>query len=229
MQRLSLILWLPAAILVGACDFWPNELKPFAESVARQVSGDTTAWLLGGDVLVINVAGSPSYRMPQSELVVLATGIAEQAIEYAAAPLESIVITFFEGQVSDDPEKMREFIFLVFKDRPVLQPYLPPNATGPLTEEELQAAVERMDQSYDRLEKPLTEGSRECVLKELERRAREAGDPETLDPAAAEFPASETWYLLDASAKRLFLAQALTSKAVFFCASVQRAEINSEN
>jgi hypothetical protein len=124
---------------------------------------------------------------------------------------------------------MRELIFLVWKDSPVLQPYLPPNATGPLTKEELQAAVDLMDQSYDRLEKPLTEEHRKCVLEELERRARDAGDPETLDLATVEFLTSETWELLDASAKRIFLAQAITSKALFFCASPRKAEMSSDN
>jgi hypothetical protein len=60
MRRLSSVLGSLAAILVSACDLWSDELKPSAESIERQVAGDTTAWLLGGDVVVINVAGSPS-------------------------------------------------------------------------------------------------------------------------------------------------------------------------
>lgn len=99
---------------------------------------------------------------------------------------------------------------------------------GPLTEEEIQAAVDRMDQSYDRLGKSLTEEHRGCVLAELERGAGDAGDPETLDPASVEFLTPETWCLLDASAKRIFLAQAITSKAFFFCASPRKTEVNSE-
>jgi hypothetical protein len=225
MRGLSIVLGLLVAILVSACDLWPKELKPLAASIQRQVSGDTTAWLLGGDVVMINVTGSPSYRKPRSELEALATGIAEQAIEYSAAPLESIVITFYEGQVSDDPEKMSEFIFLVWKDSPVLQPYLPHNATGPLTKEELQAAVDLMDQSYDRRETSLSDEHRECVVEELERRARDAADPETLDPATVEFLTSETWYLLDASARRIFLAQAILSKALFHCADTRKADV----
>jgi hypothetical protein len=227
MRRLSIILGFLVAILVSACDLWPNELEPLAESISRQVSGDTTTWLLGGDVVVIDVAGSPSYQMPQSELEVLAAGIAEQAIAYSASRLESIVITFYEVQVSDDPDKMREFIFLVMKDRPVLQPYLSPNATGPLTDEEIQAAIERMGQSYDQLGKSLTEEHRECVLGELQRRARDVGDPETLDLATVDFLTSEAWYLLDASGKRIFLAQAIMTEASFSCAGPRKAETSS--
>lgn len=222
MRRLFIVFGFLVAILVSACDLWPNELKPLAESIEKQVCGDTTVWLLSGDVVVINIAGSASYRMPQSELKVLATGIAEQAIEHAAKSLESIAITFYEDQVSVGSDRMREFIFLVIKDRPVLQPYLPHNAAGPLTNEEIQAAIARMDQSYEHLEKSLTGEHRECVLAELERRAQDAGDPETLDPATVEFLMSKSWYLLDASAKRIFLAQALTSKALFSCAGPQR-------
>ncbi len=207
-----------AAILTSACDILPNQLKPFEESLEQQVSGDATVWLLGGDVLVIDVVGSPSYWMQETELGGLATEIAEQAMEYAEKPLESIAITFYEGRVTDDPDKEREFIFLIMKHRPVLQPYLPRNATGPLADEEIQAAIVRMDQSYEQLEKSLTDEHRECVLKTLERRATDAGDPETLDPATVEFLTSETWYLLDASAKRIFLAQALMSEALFSCA-----------
>jgi hypothetical protein len=85
MRFLSACLGLMVAISVSACDLWPKELGSLAESITQQVSGDTTAWLLGGDVVVIDVAGSPSYRILQSELEALATGIAEQAIEYSTS------------------------------------------------------------------------------------------------------------------------------------------------
>jgi hypothetical protein len=83
-----------------------------------------------------------------------------------------------------------------------------------------------MDQSYDQMEKSLTDEHRECVLATLERRAAEAGDPEGLDPATVEFLTSDTWYLFDASAKRILLAQALVSEAMFSCADSRTPEVN---
>ena len=90
MRFLSTKLVLLAAVLVSACDFWPRDLEPLAESVSRQVSGEATAWLLGGDVVVIDVTNSPLYRAVQPELEAQATAIAEQAIAFIEAPLESI-------------------------------------------------------------------------------------------------------------------------------------------
>jgi len=211
------------AILVSACDFWPKNLKPLAESISQQVSGETTAWLVGGDSIVINVANSARYRANQSELEALATEIAGQAIGFSEAPLEAIAITFYKREVSEDPEKMREFIFVVMENRPVLQPYLDVNATGPLTLDEVQAAVDRLGES-------VTEEQRVCVLGEIEKRAHVAGDPETLDPASVEFlsaVSTDTWNALDAFGKRIILAQAITTKALFFCVSTQKAEVTS--
>lgn len=212
MRFLSVKLVLLLALLVSACDFWPRQLEPLAETISRQVSGETTAWLLGGDVLVINVEGSPAYRANQPELEALAAGIAEQAVASAAAPLESIVITFYEGAVSEDPESMREFIFLVLENRPVLQPYLDVDATGPLTHDEIQAVIDRLGES-------VTGEQRDCVLGEMAERARVAGDPETLDPANVEFVSAEFWEYLDAFGKRLMLAQAIATNAMFACVS----------
>jgi hypothetical protein len=216
-----------AAILVSACDFWPRDLEPLAESITRQVSGETTAWLVAGDVLLINVANSPLYRATQSDLEALASDIAAQGIAYTAAPLESIAITFHEGEVSEDPDKMREYIFLVMENRPVLQPYLDVDATGPLTVDEVQAAIDRMDESYDRLGKSLAGAHRKCVLAEVEKRVRDAGDPETLDPASMEFLTAETWYGLDGFGKRLVLMQAIMTKALFVCAGTPEPEVVS--
>lgn len=205
------------AVLVSACDFWPKDLKPLAESISEQVSGETTAWLLGGDSIVVNVANSPRYRATQSDLEALATEIAGQAIEFSQAPLEAIAITFFEGAVSDDPEKMREFIFVVLENRPILQPDLDVNATGPLTLDEVQAAVERLGES-------VTDEQRECVLGEMEKRADIAGDPETIDPSSEEFlsaVSTDTWNNLDSFGKRIILTQVITTKALFFCVSTK--------
>jgi len=203
-------------MLVGACDFWPRDLEPLAESISGQASGETTAWLVAGDVVVIDVAGSPFYRQDPAELETLATDIAEQTVAYISAPLESIAVTFHEGEISENAEKRRQFIFLVTENHPVLQPYIDVDVTGPLTDEELQAAVDRMGES-------VTGEQRSCVLGEVERRARTAGDPETVDPASVEFLPAGNWDDLDAFARRLFLAQAITTKALFVCASARKS------
>jgi len=218
MRFLSLTLAIMAAILAGACDRWPTELGPLAESISREVSGEANAWLVGGDVLVIDVANSPRYRAARSDLENLASGIAAQAIAYSASPLESVVITFHEGEVSDDREKMHEFLFLVLENRPVLQPNLDPGASGPLTADEIQAALDNVDDAHDRLGKPMTGAYRACLRAEVEKRAKAAGDPETLDPASVEFLTAETWRPLDAFSRRLVLTQAIVSKALFTCA-----------
>ena len=215
MRLLSIKLMFLVAILVSACDFWPKDLQSLAESISQKVSGETTAWLVGGDTVVINVAGSPRYRANQSELEALATEVAGQTIGFSGAPLEAIAITFHEGTVSEDPETMREFIFLVVENRPVLQPYLDVTATGPLTPDEIQAAI-------DRLGEFVTGEQRECVLGEMEKYANIAGDPETLDPARVEFLSdlpAENWNVLDAFGKRIILGQVITTKAMFFCVS----------
>jgi hypothetical protein len=208
---LSVTLALMAAISVSACDLWPRDLEQFAQAVSRQVSGETTAWLVAGDVMVIMVAGSPFYRGAQSELEALATEIAEQAIVFSTTPLESIAVTFYEGEVSEDPDKMREFIFLVMENRPVLQPYLEVDATGPLTLAEVQTLF------TDQLDESLTADRKQCVLTEVEKLARDAGDPETLDPARVEFLSADTWFALDSFARRIILAQAITTSALFTC------------
>ena len=138
--------------------------------------------------------------------------LAAQAVEFAGTPLESIVISFQEGDATGDEQRTREFIFLVMEDRPVLQPYIDPDATGPLTSAELRAAVDRLGES------PPGEG-RECILREAEQRARLLGDPDTLDPAKVEFLSAETLSALDilGAEKRLFLAQAITTEALFTC------------
>jgi len=220
-RSLSITLLVLTTILLGACDFWPRNLEALAESVSRQVSGETTAWLVGGDILVIDVARSPLYRAAQPELEASATGIAEQAIVFAGAPLESVSVTFHEGEVSDDPERMREFIFLVMDNRPVLQPHIELAATGPLTPDEIHAFVDRLDETA-------IGERRECVMREIEERARAAGDPEALDPARIEFLSTvspDTWNALDAFGRRLILTQAIATKALFVCASAEKTGV----
>lgn len=83
-------------------------------------------------------------------------------------------------------------------------------ATGPLTVAEVRANF------IDRLE---FEDDEElaCVLREVEKRAAAAGDPETLDPSTVEMLPEKHWNLLDADDKRLILSQAIVTKASFEC------------
>jgi len=199
-----------AVILVSACDFWPQDLAPLAESIEQQVSGETRALRVGGDIVLIDVSHSPLYRTARLDLEATATEIAEQAIAYVAVPLESIVITFHAGEISEDPENEHEFIFLVMDGRPVLQPQFDIDATGPLSPEEVQAAVDRLGDSF-------TGEQKTCVVREVEQQARDAGDPETLDPADFEFLPAETWNDLDAFGKRIILTGAITTQALFSC------------
>ena len=209
------------AMLAAGCEFWPRNLEQLAQSIGQKVSAETTAWLAGGDVVVIDVAGSPLNRAPRDELEIVATGIAEQAIAFVDVPLESVVVSFHAGEASANPDKPREFIFLVVENRPVLQPAIDLDATGALTAEEIQAAMSRIEDAYESLGKPIAEEHRECLLAEVEQRARDAGDPEQLDPASVELLPTRTWPALDAFGKRLALVQAITTKALFVCVSTE--------
>ncbi|MEJ2384762.1 MAG: hypothetical protein P8Y54_10240 [Xanthomonadales bacterium] len=211
LRRLSVPLMVLVASLVSACDFWPRDLESLAESISREVPGEVTAWLIAGDGIVIDVANSPLDLSAQSELETRATVIAERAIADIDAPLEFITVTFHAGDLSDDPAKMREFIFLVMEHRPVLQPNLDVDATGPLTPDEVQAAIERLGDSVNA-------ERRACALAEATKRAQLAGDPETLDPANVDMMPAGAWNTLDAFGKRIFLAQALVTEALFVCA-----------
>lgn len=209
-----------AALLLGACDFWPRDLETLEQAIAERSSGDTMAWLLGGDVVVISVAGSPLYPEPQAELEAVAAEFASQAVAAVDHPLESVIITFYESAFTEDTEHQRDFIFLVMDGRPVLQPAMDFDATGPLTPEEIQAAV-------DRLGDTLPPEALDCVARNLPEMASRVGDPATLDrdevdPDILEFLPVENWSLLDAIGKRLILVQALTTKAAFDCSTPKR-------
>lgn len=216
MRVLSVILWFLTAFLVSSCDLWPQGLGPLAESISQQVSGETEAWLVGGDVVVIEMASSPHYRTDPVELETLATEIAEQTVAFVSAPLESIAITFHEGTVSEDPQKMRQFIFVMTNGRLILHPMLDFNAKGPLS------LLEVKTQFVDRMDESLTTEQRECVLEEVEKLAHISGDPETLDPASVELLSTDTWHLLDSFGKRLILAQAIATNAFLVCLQVSQ-------
>lgn len=209
MQLRSVLPLLMAAILLSACDLWPRELKSLADSITKQVSGETVVWLAGGDVVVINIAASPLYQEEQTVLEAVATDIAKETVGFVEVPLESIAITFHEGAISQDEDTMRDFIFVVKDNRPELQPYIDFEATGPLTSEEIRTFIDQIGESVT--------GYETCALVEAEKRALAAGDPETLDPATMEGLSAESWNVLDPYSKRLILTQLITTEALFFC------------
>ena len=85
------------------------------------------------------------------------------------------------------------------------------DAMGPLTLAEVQANF------LSFMDEPLDDRQQECVFREVEGRARAAGDPETLDPATVEFLPADEWDRLDLSGKRIILTQAIVTKAFFVC------------
>jgi hypothetical protein len=85
------------------------------------------------------------------------------------------------------------------------------DATGQLTLAEVEANF------LSRLEQDISERQWECVRREVEERARAAGDPETLDPSTVEMLPADQWQDLDAFGKRLVLSQVITTKAFFEC------------
>ncbi len=84
-------------------------------------------------------------------------------------------------------------------------------ATGPLTLAEVEANFLAF------MDEPLAGERKQCVFREVTERARVAGDPEALDPAAVELLPADGWDQLDPSGKRLILAQAIGTKAFFVC------------
>lgn len=208
----SILLAILASILLSACDLWPRELKPLADSITKQVSGETIVWLAGGDVVVIDIAASPLYTEDESVLEIIATDIAEETIAFVEVQLESIAITFHQGAISQDEDTMRDFIFVVKDNRPELQPYIDFDATGPLTSEEIRTFIEQMGES-------VTGNQKNCAVVEAEKHAVAAGDPDTLDPATMEGLSAESWNILDPYSKRLILAQLIITEALFYCVS----------
>lgn len=85
------------------------------------------------------------------------------------------------------------------------------DATGPLTLEEVEANF------LSRVDLDLSEQRRECVYREVEARARAAGDPETLDPATVEMLPAEQWGELHPHGRRLVLAAVISNRAISEC------------
>lgn len=136
--------------------------------------------LLGGDVVVISVTNSPLFFEASVELEALASEIASKAIVGAGVSLESISITFFEGEISEEADKQREFFFLIKDNQAVLQPIFNFDTTGPITLAEFEVFIANV-------ETPLGEEQQKCIFKEVETRSQAIGDPETLDPTTVEF------------------------------------------
>lgn len=121
---ISAPLTLLVVISLSSCGFWPEELKPLAESISQQVGGEAMAWRVGKDVVVINVANSPLYQEPLEELQSVAADIAAQAVAFASVPITSVAVTFHENEISDVPDEMREFIFVTIEGQLTLAPDL---------------------------------------------------------------------------------------------------------
>ncbi len=219
MRFRTVVLCFLTTILASACDNWPRQLESLAESIAQEVSGEVTAWRVSGDVVGINVTHSPLYRESLLELETAATDIAAQTITVSAVPLKSISVTFHEGDVSEEAERMHAFIFLVRESQAVLQPLFNERATGPLMLAEIKPLFIDLNESR-------SVKREECVLREIEKRARAAGDPETLDPTTVEFLPVEKWQQLDRIGKRLILGQVISTKARFVCRRSDEQPLN---
>ena len=88
-----------------------------------------------------------------------------------------------------------------------------PNATGPLTPEELQINIPA------EIDKQLTDKNRECAMKKIAELAEEAGDPETVDMVALGYlpPDFEGWTNLRPWGRRSLLGQAVVSRGFAMC------------
>ena len=87
-----------------------------------------------------------------------------------------------------------------------------PNATGPLTMNELQVDLP------ESVEVRLTPEQHACFFREIETIIADAGDPQELDPANLSYlhPRAQ-WPYLSAKAKRTILAQVVFSEAMRIC------------
>ncbi len=208
------------ALLLSACDWWPRSLEPLAESIRQELSGDTEAWLVGGDIAVINVAGSPAFGRPEPELEALALELAEQTIEFVETPLEAVTVTFYRNAMTDEGDDRAEFIFVVEDGQLVHTQLVDPDASGPLTDAELEASIDSFEATHDGPGDIWTPEQRDCVLEEAKQRAATAGDPESLDPttvSSLESVSPLTWKALDDFGRRLLLVQVITTEALFAC------------
>jgi len=83
---------------------------------------------------------------------------------------------------------------------------------GPLTMEELQINIP------EHLAAMMTERRQACFRERIGELAKEAGDPETLDPADVAFlPTDGSWDELTFFGRRSLLAQAIVSRAIALC------------
>lgn len=217
MRLLPVTLGLLMAFVLSACDWWPKELKPVAESISKQVNGEATVWLMGGDALVVYIENSQSHQGAQPALQAVASEIAELALASVSTPLESIIITFYAAKVGDAKGEMGEFIYLVQEGSAVLQPGINTSATGPLTSEEIKTFLKRLGDS-------VTDDQKACAQVESVKRANDAGDPDTLDPDRLDYLPSSSWHVLDSYMKRIILTQAITTDAMFACVGRRNTE-----
>ncbi|MCR9185041.1 MAG: hypothetical protein NXH81_06575 [Halieaceae bacterium] len=87
----------------------------------------------------------------------------------------------------------------------------PFDADDELTSAELEYFLAGMKEATN-----ISEKVENCIKTQAERRAKIAGDPETLNPQSLSLP-EENWVPLDKSEKRLILAQRVVTEASVFC------------
>jgi hypothetical protein len=102
-------------VLTGlpGCEYMPERLSALKASIETRTEGEVEAWRLGGDVVVVHVAGSPHYHAPEAELEALSEAIAREALERSHAAIGSIAVTFHEEGVSLDESRQRLMLFVV--------------------------------------------------------------------------------------------------------------------
>jgi hypothetical protein len=92
-----------------------------------------------------------------------------------------------------------------------------PNATGPLTLDELQIRIP------EEIDKQLSDKNRACALKKIAELAEEAGDPETVDMVALGYLSADFdgWEKLRPYGRRGILGQAIVSRGFALCTPKQ--------
>jgi transposase InsO family protein len=93
---------------------------PLADSISDRVAGETKAWRIGGDVVVITLANSPPCLQAPDQPEAVAIGLAPQAIDCCESPIGSIAVTLHEKEIFDHLGTAREYLFPVRDGRPEL-------------------------------------------------------------------------------------------------------------
>ena len=83
------------------------------------------------------------------------------------------------------------------------------DTTGPLTSEEIHHFIANM--------KTLSNEQSECMVREAESRAKNAGDPEELNPFTVNLLPVDEWSNLNRVGKRIVLTQVIINQAIITC------------